>query len=119
MTTASVSEAVTELSALKEEEGSASQVLSRLRRRYGEMVQLKNTATQYRAALAVQQDRLQVSAWLQQHEGHDHSCPICGNLLNGAKIKLAELLAALRRVEETSTQFGNVPASFDREFERV
>ena len=43
----------------------------------------------------------------------------CGNRFNGAKAKLDELLTALRRVEETSAQFGNVPASFDREFERV
>lgn len=119
VTTDTVAEAVTELAALQEEEGSVSQDLSRLRRRYAEMVQLKSTATQYRAALAVQQDRLQVSAWLRAHEGHDHACPICGNLLNGAQAKLDELLGALQRVEETTTQFGTVPASFDREFERV
>ena len=75
ITTDSVAEAVTELATLQEEEASISQELSRLRRRYAEMIQLKNTAAQYRTALAVQEDRLHVSAWLQQHEGHDHACP--------------------------------------------
>jgi hypothetical protein len=115
----SVSEAVAELAALQEEEANVSQELSRLRRRYAEMVQLKNTAAQYRAAIAVQQDRLHVSAWLRQQEADQHACPICGNDLNGARATLDELLSELQRVEETSTRFGSVPASFDREFERV
>lgn len=119
VTTDTIAEAVNELAALQEEEDKVSQELSRLRRRFSEMTQLKNTADQYRSALTVQEDRLQASAWLRSHEGPDHACPICGHDLDGAKAKLDELLTALESIEATSTHFGNTPASFDREFERV
>ena len=119
VTTESVGEAVAELGSLQNEESALSQDLSTLRRRHAEMSQLRSTATQYRDVLRIQQERLQLADWLQRHQGHDQSCPVCGSRLTKAEARLSDLLAALAGIEKTATQFDGIPASFDREFERV
>jgi hypothetical protein len=83
------------------------------------MAQLRSNSLRYRDALAVQHDRLQVSEWMRRLHDPNHSCPVCGNVLETTEHQLVELLSSLKRIEETATQLELVPAAFDREFERV
>lgn len=119
VTADSISDAVSELTSLNEEEAEISQDVSRLRRRFEEMSQLKSSAAQYRGALRVQQDRLAVADWVQRQQETTHSCPMCGSNFDIPNRELTELLVTLRQIEGTATQFDGIPASFDREFERV
>ena len=119
VTTETVSQAVSELGKLQEEEGTIPQSLSRLRRRSVEMSQLRSTAERYRQALEVQQDRLEISTWLRQLYDKHHSCPVCGNAMNEVDDHLGELVSHLRELEASTSQLANTPTAFDREMERV
>jgi Protein of unknown function (DUF3732) len=119
VTGTTISDAVSELTALQGEESQVSQELSALRRRFSEMSQLKTTAAAYHGALEVQRDRLKVSEWMRSLSDRQHVCPVCRSPLDGVTSELDALTASLREVEETATRFERVPAAFDREFERV
>ena len=119
ITSATLQEGVSELNRLEAEEGEVSQELSLLKRRFAEMEQLQASASQFRDALHLQRDRLQVSKWLVRHSDSEHDCPVCGNQLTAPANRLAELLSSLRSLEQTATQMETVPPSFDREMARV
>ena len=112
-----INEAVLELSRLQREEESISLEVSRLRRRLTEMSTLKLSSEAYYGALEIQQDRLRISTWLKDHE-HTHDCPICGNPLNFER-QLEQLYQSLVEIEQTVGDLKTIPASFDRERERV
>jgi hypothetical protein len=84
------------------------------------MEQLRATSGQFRDAVQIQRDRLYVSRWLRGNQTADgRGCPICGNPLTAPARELDSLLASLEALEETTSHFTSVPASFDRELERV
>lgn len=117
VTEETINEAIQELLHLQREEESVSLEVSRLRRRMAEMSTLKQSSQTYNGALEVQQDRLRISTWLKKHE-HTDDCPICGNHLNSTE-KLDQLYDSLIEIEKTAGDFKTIPASFDRELERV
>ena len=119
VTQTSVTVAISELTALQQEESQVSQELSGLRRRFSEMSQLRSTANSFRGALEVQRDRLRVADWVSTLKDKDHTCPVCRNPLDGTSPELETLASTLREVEQTAARFERVPAAFDREFERV
>lgn len=112
-----INEAILELSRLQQEEESISLGVSRLRRRLTEMSTLKLSSEAYHGALEIQQDRLRISTWLKNHE-HTRDCPICGNALNFDQ-QLDHLYQSLVEIEQTAGDLKSIPASFDRERERV
>ncbi|MCR8630712.1 DUF3732 domain-containing protein [Paenibacillus radicis (ex Xue et al. 2023)] len=118
ITTETINEAVDELLQLQEEEKEISLELSKLRKRYSEMSQLKHNSKQYQGSLNIQRDRLKVSSWLSEINNPDHDCPVCGNTIDETEM-LNELNKALLAIEKTAGEFNSVPASFDRELERV
>ncbi len=119
ITTETISEAVKELVALQKEETRVSLELSGLRKRLTEMATLKESTKLYREALQVQRDRLKLSEWLRKTHDSNHNCPLCGNSINSATKQLNALCNSLVEIEKTAGEFDNVPAAFDREFERV
>lgn len=114
-----ISEAIQELKNLEAEESKISFELTSLRRRLAEMNRFKESASNYHDALRIQRDRLQLSAWLEQHGSEDVSCPICGGGMGASKEKLHDLKKALVNLETESGDTFEIPAAFDREMQRV
>lgn len=119
VTSDTVSEAIDELLKLQQEESSASLELSAARQRFAEMSGLMQSTVQYRGALQIQRDRLKISDWLRGLNGPDHNCPVCGNAIDSATEELNSLYQSLEEIERTAGEFDQVPASFDRELQRV
>ncbi len=115
---ATISDAIEELNALNEEEREISVNLSTLRQRQSEMSSLKEGARLYRGSLQVQRERLKISEWIKEKQENQHDCPICGNSLSTSLIT-DNLSKSLREIEHEAGEFEIIPASFDREYERV
>jgi hypothetical protein len=113
-----ISEALQELDNLNKEERRLSLEISTLRKRQSEMSALREGAALYKGALQIQRDRLKISRWIQEKSDGSHACPICNNPIDSTAIT-NELTRSLRQIETEAGEFESVPASFDREFERV
>jgi hypothetical protein len=119
ITTTTINESIGELVDLTDEESSVSMELSGLRRRLAEMSLLRKSTEQYQGALQVQRDRLHISSWLRNTHDQDANCPLCDNQLESATQQLDALSTSLEELEKTAGEFREIPAAFDREFERV
>ncbi len=119
VTTNTISGALKELGELEAEERAVSRELTVLRHRFEEMNRMQRGSNAYQGALAVQRDRLQLSKWLISHTGDSIECPICRSHTDSAKRKLANLAEHLKEVEAETGVDNEVPAAFDREFQRV
>ena len=114
-----ISESLKELSGLEKEEATLSQELTSLRRRLAEMRRLRESATNYQEALKIQRDRLKVSDWLFELHNGTEKCPICQNQMNQSGDELHRLHSALGELEKSSAGAQEIPAAFEREFQRV
>lgn len=119
VSSATISEAVRELSGLDSEESQISSELTGLRRRLIEMNRIRDSASNYHEALRIQRDRLSLSEWIGKHRAGDESCPVCGGGMEPSDVKLNELRAALVDLEEEAGDAFDIPAAFDREMQRV
>ncbi|MFC2044355.1 DUF3732 domain-containing protein [Chloroflexota bacterium] len=119
VTEQTISEAIKELIELQKEESAVSMELSHLRKRYSEMSTLRESTIQYRDALVVQKDRLDISKWIGSQHKENRECPLCGNSIIESTRNLHALEHALDEIEEEAGRFETIPAAFDREFERV
>lgn len=119
VTSTTISEALKELAHLEKEESVISQQITALRRRQGEMKRLRESATSYHDALVIQRDRLQIADWLTDLHTGSEGCPVCGNDLNDNVKQLAELQRALRELEQSTGVTREIPAAFEREYQRV
>jgi uncharacterized protein DUF3732 len=113
-----VREAVGELAGLQKEERDVSLQLSGLRRRYSEMLSLKNASGDYRNNLAIQKERLGVSKWFRSGS-ESSNCPLCKSSFGAPSEEIHSLAGALEEIEKEQSQFEQIPPAFDREFERV
>jgi hypothetical protein len=114
-----ISEAMDEILSLRQEETLVDGEFQALRRRLGEMSKLKDNASRFKDALAIQRDRLAIATWLHSLEDQAHICPVCETQLSAEAPKLHELLRSLADIEAEATRAGSVPVSFDREMIRV
>lgn len=119
VSTATISDALQELSGLDDEERDTSRELTTLRHRLEEMNRMRVGVEHYDAAVALQRGRLQLSKWLGGHADEASDCPMCGSHTASAQRKLAALSARLAEVEAEAGVDKEVPAAFDREFQRV
>jgi len=119
VSSATITDAVHELTNLEREESEVSRELTALRRRLTEMNRIRESASSYHDALRIQRDRLQIADWLVQHREGDEHCPICGSDMRPADEKLQQLHASLRGLEEAAGEASDIPAAFDRELQRV
>jgi len=104
---------------LEREEREVSRELTTLRHRLEEMNRMRVGGDQYDAAIGLQRGRLQLSSWLVGHTDGEADCPICGSHTASARSKLELLSSRLQEVEAEAGVDKEVPASFDREFQRV
>lgn len=116
VSTATISEALSELTDLERE---VSRELTTLRHRLAEMNRMREGSNQYDAAIGLQRGRLQLSSWLARHTDDEADCPLCGTHTASARGKLDELSARLQEVEAQAGVDKEVPAAFDRELQRV
>lgn len=119
VSTATISEALRELSGLESEEREVSRELTTLRHRLEEMNRMRAGGDQYDAAIGLQRGRLELSSWLAGHTAHESDCPMCGSHTASARNKLAVLSERLKEVEAEAGVDKEVPAAFDRELQRV
>jgi hypothetical protein len=121
VSTTTISDALRELNNLESEEREVSRELTTLRHRLEEMNRMRVGVQQYDAALSVQRGRLQLSSWLVSHAADESDCPMCGSHTDSAKRKLQGLSQRLEEVEMAvgADKDKEVPAAFDREFQRV
>lgn len=119
VSTATISEALRELSGLETEERDVSRELTTLRHRLEEMNRMRVGVDQYDAAIGLQRGRLQLSNWLVAHTDGATDCPMCGSYTESARNKLEVLSARLQEVEAEAGVDKEVPAAFDRELHRV
>lgn len=119
VSSATISDALKELRGLDDEERVVSRQLTTLRHRLEEMNRMQVGARHYDAAIALQRGRLQLSKWLGGHIDDASDCPMCGSHTESAQRKLAVLSARLEAVEAEAGVDKEVPAAFDREFQRV
>ncbi len=108
-----------ELAELRAREADQSTQLAVLRQRYLEMSELRKSSIDYRGSLIAQRDRLNISKWLRAKHHDEHDCPVCGNAMNQHEERLDALLLHLEEIEGTASHFQTVPASLDREYQRV
>ncbi|MFZ3001597.1 MAG: DUF3732 domain-containing protein [Undibacterium umbellatum] len=114
-----ISDALKELSVLDEEERYVSKKLTTLRHRLEEMNRMQVGIGHYDTAVTLQRGRLQLSKWLSGQTSETSDCPMCGSHTESAKQKLAVLSERLAEVEAECGVDKEVPAAFDREFQRV
>lgn len=119
VSTETISEALSELNDLEEEEREVSRELTTLRHRLGEMSRMRVGGDQYNTAIGLQRGRLQLSSWLIGHTDGQADCPMCGSHTASARSKLEVLSARLQEVEADAGVDREVPAAFDRELQRV
>ena len=119
VSTTTITDAVRELNGLEDEESAVSHLLTSLRRRLTEMGRIQESAANYREALRIQRDRLQISDWLGQHRTGEEDCPVCGGHLEPSEEKLAQLRGSLKELELEAGDTFEIPAAFDREMQRV
>lgn len=119
VSTATISEALSELTDLESEEREVSRELTTLRHRLEEMNRMRIGGDQYDAAIGLQRGRLQLSSWLGRHTDGEADCPMCGSHTASARSKLEVLSARLQEVEAEAGVDKEVPAAFDRELQRV
>lgn len=119
VSTATISEALSELADLEREEREVSRDLTTLRHRLEEMNRMRTGGDQYEAAIGLQRGRLQLSTWLMGQADGEADCPMCGSHTESARKKLDGLSARLREVEAEAGVDKEVPAAFDRELQRV
>ena len=119
VSTATISEALSELDGLEAEEREVSRELTTLRHRLEEMNRMRVGGDRYDAAIGLQRGRLQLSRWLIGHTDGQADCPMCGSHTASARSKLEVLSARLQEVEAEAGVDKEVPAAFDRELQRV
>lgn len=119
VSTATIFEALGELTDLEREEREVSRELTTLRHRLEEMNRMQVGGGEYDAAIGLQRGRLQLSSWLAGHIEKEADCPVCGSHTASAITKVESLSLRLREVEIESGANKEVPAAFDRELHRV
>lgn len=107
-----------ELVSLKEKENELAMKLTKYKNRYVEMSQLMNSVSEYREALSIQVERLEITEWLNEKAQKERICPVCQQKCsddtqrNIYLHRLEENISKRKKVEE-------VPAAFEREYEMV
>jgi hypothetical protein len=114
-----LSETSARLADLREREAATSLTLSELRQRLVEMDNLREASSAYRRSVQVQQDRLEVSRFIADVSRANRPCPVCGSETGHQPGRLGELVEALKTYESTAARFQILPATFNREYERV
>ena len=103
---------------LREKENAIAMELTKYKNRYIEMSQLMKSVAEYRDALTIQIERLNITTWLSERAKKEHICPVCQQKC----LDNHQRNAYLNRLEETQNKrkkLEEVPAAFEREYDLV
>lgn len=116
---ATIHESVKQLDELEATESKVSEMLLGLKRRYSELVRLRNSSHQFESALVLQRDRLSISRFISSKTSLGENCVICGSTSNDSGKTVKRLLSALEELEESINEVHDSPAIVDEEILKV
>jgi len=119
VTASRVENAADEAVALQREEQTTSSDLTHLKRRLSDMKRLRSASDEYRGALEVRRERLQISEWIREIHDTQHQCPVCGSSDDVHHAEIERLFRSLQRIETEAGTLESMPASFDKEYLRI
>lgn len=105
-----------EMVMLREEENRLAMELTKYKNRYTEMSQLIKSIADYREALTIQVERLNITEWLIEKSSQERVCPVCQQVcVDDTKRNM--YLSRLQESKRKKRQIEEVPAAFEREYE--
>lgn len=107
-----------EMVKLREKENEFAIELTKYKNRYIEMTQLMKSVSEYRDALSIQVERLNITEWLDERAKREHICPICQQKCSD-NIQRNMYLSRLEDNRKKKKQMEEIPAAFEREYDMV
>ncbi len=107
--------AVSELTALVNEEDRLAQEIGSIRRRLGKLDQLSSSVTDYGVALVNQEDRIRGVGWLAEKLQDAHRCPVCAAVHPNGNPRLIELQSLAQEMSSLTTSVHQAPARLHEE----
>lgn len=107
-----------EMVKLREKENELAIELTKYKNRYIEMTQLMKSVSEYRDALSIQVERLNITEWLDERAKREHICPICQQKCSD-NIQRNMYLSRLEDNRKKKKQMEEIPAAFEREYDMV
>ena len=107
-----------ELVMLREKENILAMELTKYKNRYIEMSQLMKSVSEYRDALSIQVERLNITEWLDEKAKKEHICPVCQQKCSDDTQRNI-YLSRLEENRKKKKQMEQIPAAFEREYDMV
>lgn len=107
-----------EIVKLRESENSIALELTKYKNRYIEMSQLTKSINEYRDALTIQIERLNITSWLDERAKKGHICPVCQQKCDDNHQRNM-YFTRLKEAKNKKKQLEDVPAAFEREYDLV
>ncbi|BCN32601.1 DUF3732 domain-containing protein [Anaeromicropila herbilytica] len=108
-----------EIVKLRESENSIALELTKYKNRYIEMSQLTKSINEYRDALTIQIERLNITSWLDERAKKGHICPVCQQKCDDDNHQRNLYFTRLKEAKNKKKQLEDVPAAFEREYDLV
>lgn len=108
-----------EIVKLRESENSIALELTKYKNRYIEMSQLTKSINEYRDALTIQIERLNITSWLDERAKKGHICPVCQQKCDDDNHQRNLYFTRLKEAKNKKKQLEDVPAAFEREYDFV
>ncbi len=107
-----------EMVMLRVKENELAMELTKYKNRYIEMSQLMKSVSEYRDALSIQVERLNITEWLDRKAKKEHICPVCQQKCSD-DIQRNIYLSRLENNRKKKKQMEEIPAAFEREYDVV
>jgi hypothetical protein len=107
--------AVSELTALINEEDRLAQEIGSVRRRLAKLDQLSSSVTEYGATLTNQEDRIRGVGWFGEKLQDTYRCPVCAAVHPDGNPHLSELQSLAQELRSLTVSIYQAPAKLDRE----
>lgn len=107
-----------EMVMLREKENVLAMELTKYKSRYIEMSQLMKSVSEYRDALSIQVERLNITEWLDEKAKKEHICPVCQQKCSDDSQRNI-YLSRLEDNRKKKKQMEQIPAAFEREYDMV
>lgn len=107
-----------EMVMLREKENELAMELTKYKNRHIEMSQLMKSVSEYRDALSIQVERLNIAEWLDEKARKEHICPVCQQKCSDDSQRNI-YLSRLEDNRKKKKQMEEIPAAFEREYDMV
>lgn len=104
-----------EMVMLREKENELAMELTKYKNRHIEMSQLMKSVSEYRDALSIQVERLNIAEWLDEKARKEHICPVCQQKCSDDSQRNI-YLSRLEDNRKKKKQMEEIPAAFEREY---